>query len=201
MHTFTQHDYKEYSVQASLAPYVAVREASHPTSVTVNKEFAWYVVGEVKNGAVHNPAVGYHYKDGPADSVKIVDKNGGEHDVPKGYAVFYLKPGDQPAGTLIDSRDAYRGAKYPAAGTYTARLVAGAISDDELAMAVPLAEGLYMLVSSHIAELEGAAFAVGAEAPVLVDTLWDWLVRPALALSPILFTGGVVAYAELSKRR
>ena len=200
MRTLTVHDYHSYSVEAGAAAVVKITDDYHPTRVTAMKEFSWYVVGTVYNDTVHNPAVGYHYRDGPADKVVLVKKDGSEVELAKGGVAAYAKKGDYAPGSTIDSRDVFRGAKLPKEGTYTIWLVAGSVSDDELALAEPV-EGGYMLETSHLAGLQGVPFAVGAEAPILVDTLWDWLVRPALALSPVLFTGGVVAWSEFTKRR
>jgi hypothetical protein len=163
LRTLTYHDYRSYVVSAAApAGKVYIKDASHPTSVTVNQEFSWYAVGEVRDGSAHNPGVAYYYKDGPAPSVKIVKKDGSAVDLPKGYAFVAYEKGDCPAGTLVDSRDVCRGAAYPAAGTYTIWLCSGVLSDDEAAMGVPSLGGMYELVTGHLAGFAGASLPVQA---------------------------------------
>ena len=194
MRTYTIQDYRSYSVEAKVpAGKVVVTGASHPTSVTVNQEFAWYVVGQVTDGVVRNPAVGYYYGEGPASSVKIVKSDGTEIDLPKGAAqVVYLK-GDQPAGTTIDSRSILRGAKFPAAGTYTIWLCAGYLSDAEAALGRLSLGGVYELVTTHLERFEGA--------PIVVDTWVPWILGPLIAGLPLLVVGGVIVANEVSKLR
>jgi len=167
MHTFTIHDYRNYSVQASgVAGKVYVKDASHPTSVTVNQEFSWYLVGEVRDGTVRNPAIGYCYYNGPADRIRLVKKDGSAVDLPKGYVAVLLKKGDQPVGTTIDSRDVFRGAVYPVAGTYTVYLCTGALSDDEAAVSVASVMDLYEHVTSHVSSLTSMPLSIQAS-PIL----------------------------------
>jgi hypothetical protein len=139
-----------------------VKDASHPTSVTVNQEFSWYLVGEVRDGTVRNPAIGYYYYNGPADKIKLVKKDGTTLDLARGYVAILLKKGDQPVGTTIDSRDAFRGAVYPFAGTYTIYLCAGALSDDEAAASAASVMDLYEHVTSHVSSLAGAPLSIQA---------------------------------------
>ena len=163
MRTFTIHDYKSYAVSvAAPAGKVYVKDASHPTSVAVNQEFSWYLVGEVRDGTVRNPAIGYYYYNGPADRIRLVRKDGSAVDLPKGSVAVLLKKGDQPAGTTIDSRDVLRGAVYPVAGTYTIVLCAGAVSDEEAAVSVASVMGLYEHVTSHVSSLTGVPLSIQA---------------------------------------
>ncbi len=104
---------------------VNITEANHPDTVYVNQEFSWYVVGQVQNGYVTNPAVGYYYISGPASSITIIDVAGNEHYVSPGQIIFVYLTGTQPPGTTIDSRLLYRYAVYPQTGTYQVALVAG----------------------------------------------------------------------------
>jgi hypothetical protein len=163
LRSFTIDDYKSYAVSAATgAGKVYVKDASHPTSVTVNQEFSWYLVGEVRDGTVRNPAIGYYYYNGPADRIRLVKNDGSAVDLPKGYAAVLLKKGDQPVGTTIDSRDVFRGAVYPAAGTYTIYLCAGALSDDEAAASVASVMDLYEHVTSHVSSLTGLPLSIQA---------------------------------------
>jgi hypothetical protein len=193
MQTYTVQDYKAYSVEAKVpAGKTVVKDASHPTSVNVNQEFAWYVVGQVTDGVVRNPGVAYYYKDGPAASVKIVKNDGTEIDLPKGSALVLYVKGDQPVGTTIDSRNAFRGAKFPAAGTYTIWLCAGYVSDAEAAMGKLSLGGLYELVTPHLEGFEGS--------PFLVDVWPINIIVSALTMGfPLLVVAGVIAANELSK--
>jgi len=107
---------------------VVITDYNHPDSVNVGSEFKWYVVGQVKNGYVNQPAIAYVYWSGPADKIEIVDKNGYQEDLPVGYGIVNYMDGTQPEGTTVDSRDMkypFRGAIYPAPGTYDIRLWTG----------------------------------------------------------------------------
>ena len=151
MRTITAHDYKRYAVSAApVAPppgKFMIEEAAHPTSVEVNKEFSWHVVAHARDGAVRNPAAGYLYQAGPADSITIVRKDGVEFSLSKGsVAVVYAK-GDQPVCTRVDTRAVLRGAKYPTAGTYDIFLISGVLTDAEAAIgAMSIAPPLYELI-------------------------------------------------------
>ena len=117
-----------YVPSPSPSPYpgtVNITSAYHPDTVYVNQEFSWYVVGQVQNGYVTNPAVGYYYISGPASSIEIIDVNGNTHYVSPGQIIFIYLTGTQPPGTIIDSRWLYKGAIYPQTGTYQVALVAG----------------------------------------------------------------------------
>lgn len=194
MRTFNVQDKREYSVSAAVpVGRAVVKEANHPTSVEVDREFSWYVVGHVTDGVVRNPGVGYLYKDGPASSIKLVRKDGTEVDLPKGYVtVVYLK-GDQPTCTQVDSREVFRGAKFPVEGTYTIWLCAGYTSDAEAAMGRLSLGGMYELVTMNIAGLQGA--------PIMVNA-WPWdILSAVLAGAPLLLVGGAIAANEILKRR
>jgi len=116
------------SPSPSPSPYpgiVKITSAYHPDTVYVNQEFGWYVVGQVQNGYVTNPAVGYYYISGPASSITIIDVNGNAHYVSPGQIIFVYLTGTQPPGTIIDSRWQFKSAVYPQTGTYQVALVAG----------------------------------------------------------------------------
>jgi hypothetical protein len=190
MKTYYIHEYREYSVTATAAGRCVIKEASHPTSVAVGVEFAWYVVGHVADAVVRNPGIAYMYKDGPAASVKLVRKDGAEIDVPKGSAVILYRKGDVAVCTNIDSRDAFKGAKFPVAGTYTIWLMSGYLSDAEAAMGVATFAGMYELATFNVAEFEGApAFVVA----------WQDALRLAGAAVPLIVAGSIILTNELSK--
>lgn len=156
MKTFYYQDKREYSVSASAqAGKVLIKDASHPTSVTVNREFAWYVVGHVEEAPVDNPGVAYYYKDGPADKVVLVKTDGSEVLLDKGYARAIYYKGTKDVCTDIDSRAILRGAKFPAAGTYAVWLLSGYLSADEAAMGSPSLGDLYELMTSHVKSFMG----------------------------------------------
>jgi hypothetical protein len=137
--SITVQDYRSYTVSASggAAGVMKITSADHPTSVSVNKEYSWYVVGQATGGAVHNPGVGLWYYSGPADKITLVLKDGSKMDVPKGWAGVVYKKGDYAEGTIVDSRDGLRGAIIPVAGTYEIRLIAGVLTDDEALLGMP----------------------------------------------------------------
>jgi hypothetical protein len=161
LRTYYYQDKREYSVSAQAeAGKVVIVDASHPTSVNVNKEFAWYVVGHVEVASITNPGVAYAYHDGPADNIVLVKTDGSEVTLPKGYAaVIYYKATKDPC-TNIDSRNVLRGAKFPAAGTYTIWLLSGYVSADEAAMGKLSLGGLYELLTPHIKYFTGAPVTV-----------------------------------------
>ncbi len=170
--TFNYQDKREYSVNA-MAPAgkVLIKEASHPTSVNVNQEFAWYVVGHVTDADVTNPGVVYWYRDGPAASIVLVKQDGSEVSLPKTYGqVIYYKATKSPC-TDVDSRAIFRGAKFPAAGTYTIWLLSGYLSADEAAMGLPSLGGLYELATRHLKAFTGIPVTVQTAASRLIPTL------------------------------
>jgi hypothetical protein len=179
-------DKREYSVNVGApAGKVVITDASHPTSTDVNKECPWYVVGHVENAPVTNPGVGYLYKDGPADKIIIVNKDGSEDTLSKGYCLaIYYKATKDPC-TNIDSRALERGVKFPAAGTYTIWLISGYVSADEAALGTLTPEELYKLQTSHFKALSAApvtikttaAGIVPAVAPIALGTLALLLVK------------------------
>jgi hypothetical protein len=172
LRTFTYQDKREYSVNAAApAGKVVITDASHPTSVDVNKEFAWYVVGHVENAQVTNPGVAYAYYDGPAANIVLVKTDGSEVTLPKGYAdIIYYKATKDPC-TNIDSRNIFRGAKFPAAGTYKIWLLSGYLSSDEAAMGRLSLAGLYELTTPHLKGFTGAPVTVQAAISRLAPTL------------------------------
>lgn len=172
MRTFTYQDKREYSVNAAApAGKVVITDASHPTSVNANKEFAWYVVGHVENAQVTNPGVAYAYYDGPAANVVLVKTDGSEVTLPKGYAdIIYYKATKDPC-TNIDSRNIFRGAKFPVAGTYKILLLSGYLSSDEAAMGRPSLAGLYELTSPHLAAFTGTPVTVKTTVSKLAPTI------------------------------
>ncbi|MGB9672335.1 MAG: hypothetical protein ACPLZY_04235 [Candidatus Norongarragalinales archaeon] len=151
--TFNYQDKREYSVNAAApAGKVLIKEASHPTSVNVNQEFAWYVVG-------------------PAASIVLVRQDGSEVSLPKTYAeTIYYKDTKSPC-TDVDSRAIFRGAKFPAAGTYTIWLLSGYLSADEAAMGLPSLGGLYELATRHLKTFTGIPVTVQTAASRLIPTL------------------------------
>jgi hypothetical protein len=172
LRTLTYQDKREYGVNAAAAAgKVVIADASHPTSVDVNKEFAWYVVGHVENAQVTNPGVAYVYYDGPAGNVVLVKTDGSEVSLQKGYAqVIYYKATKDPC-TNIDSRNIFRGAKFPAAGTYKIWLLSGYLSSDEAAMGSLSLGGLYELTSAHLAAFTGAPVTVKTAVSKLAPTV------------------------------
>jgi len=107
---------------------VVITDYNHPDSVNVGNEFRWHVVGQIKDGYVNQPAIAYVYWNGPADKIVIVDDKGYQEDLPIGYGIVNYMDGTQPEGTTVDSRDMkypFRGAIYPASGTYDIRLWTG----------------------------------------------------------------------------
>lgn len=158
MRTLYVQDYRDHQFSAA-APggRVLIREAAHPNRVDVNVEFQWYVVGHVYDGEVPYPAVGYVYVDGPADSITIVEVGGGELRLPKGYAaVMYYRTTKGPCEG-VDSRLAFRGAKVPAPGTYSIKLVSGYLSPEEAASGARVAGELYALIVSGLELLPRAS--------------------------------------------
>jgi len=122
-------DQRKYTVTSSSAPptkgTVVITSAYQPGTVYVNEEFGWYVVGQVQNGVVTNPGVGYYYIAGPASSITVVRADGTEITISPGQIAYAYLKGDQQPGTTIDSRQFFRSAKFPEEGTYTVGLVAG----------------------------------------------------------------------------
>jgi hypothetical protein len=108
---------------------VLLKEVFHPSSVRVGEEFAWYAVGIVSGQNETNPAVGYSYQDGPADSIYIIKNDGSRETVPRDpnsiYGVYLA--GTYPPGTTVDSRDLLRGAVYPAQGKYRILIASGVV--------------------------------------------------------------------------
>jgi hypothetical protein len=98
----------------------------------VGEEFAWYAVGAVSGQNETNPAVGYSYQDGPADSIYIVKNDGSRETVPRDpnsiYAVYLA--GTYPPGTTVDSRGLLRGAVYPAQGKYRILIASGVVDPE-----------------------------------------------------------------------
>jgi hypothetical protein len=172
LRTFTYQDKREYGVNAAApAGKVVIVDASHPTSVNVNQEFPWYVVGHVENAQVTNPGVAYAYVDGPAGNVVLVKTDGSEVSLPKGYVqIIYYKATKDPC-TNIDSRNIFRGAKFPAAGTYKVWLLSGYLSSDEAAMGRLSLGGLYELTSAHLAAFTGAPVTVKTTVSKLAPTI------------------------------
>jgi len=181
--SITVQDSRSYTVSASggAAGAMEITSANHPTSVYVNQEYSWYVVGRATGGAVHNPGVGLWYYSGPADKIMLVKKDGSKMDVPKGWVGVVYKKGDYAEGTIVDSRDGLRGAIIPVAGTYEIRLIAGVLTDDEALQGMPFGN-VFMLVepgsavkgyaipftitAGELAEL--AISLLGASVPVIV---------------------------------
>jgi hypothetical protein len=172
LRTFTYQDKREYGVNAAApAGKVIIVDASHPTSVNVNQEFPWYVVGHVENAQVTNPGVAYAYVDGPAGNVVLVKNDGSEVRLALGYAqIIYYKATKDPC-TNIDSRYIFRGAKFPNAGTYTIWLLSGYLSTDEAAMGRLSLGGLYELTSPHLAAFTGAPVTVKTTVSKLAPTI------------------------------
>jgi len=178
-----------------LAGKCIIVDYDHPGEVNVNEEVSWYVVGEVRDGVVRNPGVGLYYKDGPADKIIIVEKDGKKVEVPKDYARIYYFKGDRDPGTRIDSRNAFRGVIYPEAGTYTIWLVSGYVSEDEAAMGLPIGYGCYVLSTKHVVPLSHVqltfkTFEVGPEG---IATVLG-------ALSPLILVGAILGYNEAVKK-
>jgi hypothetical protein len=182
LRTFTYQDKREYPVNAGAAAgKVVITDASHPTSVNVNQEFSWYVVGHVENAQVANPGVAYAYVDGPAANIVLVTTLGSGVNLPKGYAqIIYINETKNPC-TNIDSRLLFRGAKFPAAGTYTIWLLSGYLSANEAAMGKLSLGGLYELISPHLAAFTGAPVTVKTTVSKLAPTIGP-LALGALAL-------------------
>ncbi len=168
-HTFTYFDAREYNVATSggAEGTVKIADANHPTAVTVNREFSWYLVGHVENATVHNPGIAYAYIDGPASSISLIRTDGSRADLPKGYCSIMYYRGDKGACTNIDSRNVYRGAIFPAVGTYKIWLLAGRLSDDEAAAGRLTWAGLYEHVTSHFKALTAAPVGVTASSSLL----------------------------------
>ena len=195
--TLYVHDYRERMVAAQLpAGKCVIVDASHPSEVTVNEEASWYVVGEVRDGYVHNPAVALWYRDGPADSITVTDRLGNRYPLARGEAAWLAVKGDAAPGARVDSRNFYRGAIYPQAGTYTIWLVSGYITDEELAMGLSVNVTMARGITRRFAMLSWAplTFIVGGPIDVALSLLW-W----AGALSPLIAVGGVVGYSEALK--
>jgi len=180
MRTFNYQDLREYSVQSETAPApppegrVLIADASHPSRVTVNEEFSWYVVGHVEDALVHNPGVAYVYLDGPANSITLVGADGSRDTLEKGTFMTIYYHADKDPCTNVDSRDVYRGAIFPAEGTYTIWLLSGYLSEDEAAAGLPTLAGLMKLKSRHLAGFAGfpvrvsAAQAISIAGPILL---------------------------------
>lgn len=154
---------------------VLIKEASHPTSVQVDVEFPWHVVGHVTDAPVTNPGVAYYYRDGPADSVTLIRKDGAETALPKGKARIIYYHADKPVCTDVDSRGIYKGAKFPVEGTYSIWLLSGWLEEAEAAMGFVSLAGMKEFTTRNVSGF--AAF------PLLVEAGWT---SALLAVSPIV---------------
>lgn len=170
--TFYYQAKQEYAVSAA-APTgkVLIKEAKHPTSVNVNVEFEWYVVGHVEDGVVHNPGVAYVYVDGPASNIVLVKTDGSEINLPKGNALILYYHADKDVCTDIDSRNVFKGAKFPNAGTYTIWLLSGYLTEDEAAMGRATFAGLSELLTRHIKNFAGYPVTVTVPTTRLATSL------------------------------
>jgi len=119
---------------------VVFTDVSHPTSAYVNKEVSWHAVAKVVDGRVRSPMILYYYVDGPASSIALVHKDGTRTNVSRGERYLVAaKAGDQPVGTVIDSRDEFRGVVFPEAGTYKIELLTQATEGaPAVGMALPI---------------------------------------------------------------
>ena len=180
MHTFNVQDLREYSVRAEVVPApppegrVLITDASHPTSVNVDEEFSWHVVGHVEDAMVHNPGVAYVYVDGPADSITLVGADGTRDILEKGMVQIIYFHADKDPCTNVDSRDVYRGAIFPAEGTYTIWLLSGYLTEEEAVAGLPALAGMMKLKTRHLAGFAGfpvrvsAAQAISMAGPILL---------------------------------
>jgi hypothetical protein len=187
-------DWKTYNV--STTGTVVIDSVDHPLSVVVNKEFSWYIVGKVSGGPVTHPAVGYIYQSGPA-TIKLVRNDGSTEDLPPGsYATVYLK-GSQPEGTKVDSRNKYRGAIFPAAGTYTVLLAVGRMTDSEALAGVPYGN-VFSLVEKGYPEGFVARYSV----PLEISVNEPIVIIPSLigAAMPVIVPLAAIGINEMKKR-
>ena len=175
MHTFNFQDKREYAVSVAAVPgRVVIAEASHPSSVDVNKEFSWHVVGHVENGVVRNPGIAYAYVDGPANAITLVGTDGSRETLEKGKFISLYYHADKDPCTNIDSREVYRGAIFPVAGNYTVWLLSGYLSEEEAAAGLSTFADLKKVKTSRLAGFAGfpvritVAQAISMAGPLLL---------------------------------
>ena len=116
---------------------------SMPSSVPAGQQFSWYIVGQVQNGYVTNPAVGIYYVSGPSPEIMIVASNGTVVHLSQGEGLAAYIPGTRGPGTTIDTRGVFAGAMLPVQGTYHIDLIAGWLSADEASSGVQMAGLVY----------------------------------------------------------
>lgn len=109
---------------------VVVKIYFHPLIVPAGHEFFWVVGGHVEEDIVRNAGVGYHYIDGPASSIKIVDNAGNKLDLPKGGIMPHYIRGDSDVCTEIVSEDSFRGAIFPEIGVYKIGFCGGYLTEE-----------------------------------------------------------------------
>jgi hypothetical protein len=172
--------------------------ASHPDgSVTVGKEYSWYIVGQVTGGYVHNPAVAYIFVSSSDSNAKVrLVKNDGSF-VDKGWPAIvtvYLK-GDQPDGTKVDSRNVYRGVIFLNPAQYNIALGVGTLSDDEATAGMPYGEVFTL-------EESGAAFIPKYTIPMTISVSEPMAIIPSLigAAVPVIVPLAAIGINEMRKR-
>jgi hypothetical protein len=174
--------------------------ASHPDgSVTVGKEYSWYVVGKATGGYVRNPAVVYVFvsSDVSDATVKLVKNDGSV--VEKGWpavVTVYLK-GDQPEGTQVDSRSVYRGVIFTKPGTYRIVLSTGVLSDTEAATGTQYGN-VFSLVESGYPK----GFVTRYSVPLEISVNEPMAVIPSLigAVVPVIVPLATIGINEMRKR-
>jgi hypothetical protein len=173
-------------------------DASHPDgSVTVGKEYSWYIVGQVTGGYVHNPAVAYIFISSSDSNAKIrLVKNDGSV-VEKGWPAIvtvYLK-GDQPDGTKVDSRSVYRGVIFLNPAQYSIALAVGTLADEEAAAGMPYREAFTL-------EESGATFIPRYTIPMTISVSEPMAMIPSLigAAMPVIVPLAAIGINEMRRR-